>query len=322
VVTRGGAIGAFDVGPNFAIFSRSSINAPPDVYRVSLAGGDAKPLTRENEKWLGEVAFSTPESLTVTGATKAQVQYWLIKPPNFDATKKYPVVFLIHGGPQGAWQDAWSTRWNPALWAAQGWVVAAPNPRGSTGFGQKFVDEISQDWGGKVMVDIMAVVDTVAKLPYVDSQRMGIAGASYGGYATLMGAIRHPDMYRCGVAWIAVSDPRLLFEPIWRSDMPREARQYSLPTLVGDPVKDAALLKAAAPVERASEIKIPILMAFGREDRRVPIDHGTRMRAAMKAAGQEPEYVVYDGEGHGWLKVENRIDFWQRVEKFLAKNLN
>jgi dipeptidyl aminopeptidase/acylaminoacyl peptidase len=111
------------------------------------------------------------------------VQYWLVRPPNFDASRKYPVVFLIHGGPQGAWEDAWSTRWNPSLWAAQGWVIAAPNPRGSTGFGQKFVDEISLDWGGQVMADIDAVVNDVARLPFTDSTRMGIAGASYGGYA-------------------------------------------------------------------------------------------------------------------------------------------
>ena len=97
----------------------------------------------------------------------------LIKPPDFDPAKKYPVVFLIHGGPQGAWDDAWSYRWNPSLWAAQGWVVAAPNPRGSFGFGQKFVDEITQDWAGKVMVDLDAVFDAVAKLPYVDAGAAG-----------------------------------------------------------------------------------------------------------------------------------------------------
>ena len=170
--------------------------------------------------------------------------------------------------------------------------------------------------------DVADAVRWATEKGLVDGKRVCIAGASYGGYATLMGAIRYPDLYRCGVAWVAVTDPRLLFEPIWRSDASVEAREYSLPTLIGDPVKDAAMLKAATPVERAGEIKIPILLAFGGEDQRVPIDHGTRMRAAMQAAGQQPEYVVYDGEGHGWLKVENRIDFWQRVEKFLAKNLN
>ena len=109
----------------------------------------AASLTHENDAWLKDVAFTPAESLTVAGAAGAKVQYWLIKPPNFDAAKKYPVVFLLHGGPQGAWEDAWSSRWNPQLWAAQGWVVAAPNPRGSTGFGQKFVDEMSQDWAAR-----------------------------------------------------------------------------------------------------------------------------------------------------------------------------
>ena len=92
-------------------------------------------------------------------------------------------MFLLHGGPQGDWNDAWSARWNPSLWAAQGWVIAAPNPHGSFGFGQQFVDDISGDWGGKAMTDIDAVVNAVAKMPFTDSQRLGIAGASYGGYA-------------------------------------------------------------------------------------------------------------------------------------------
>ncbi len=135
----------------------------------------------------------------MAGALGAKVQYWLIKPPDFDPAKKYPTVFLIHGGPQGAWEDAWSSRWNPQLWAAQGWVVAAPNPRGSTGFGQKFVDEISQDWGGKVMVDLDAVFNAVSKLPYVDSQRMGIAGASYGGYAVNW-IIGHTKRFKAAVS--------------------------------------------------------------------------------------------------------------------------
>ena len=120
-----------------------------------------QPLTHENDAWLKDVEFQKPESLTVPGAGGTAIQYWLIKPPAFDPAKKYPVVFLIHGGPQGAWDDAWSYRWNPSLWAAQGWVIAAPNPRGSTGFGQKFVDEITQDWAGRVMLDLDAVFNAV-----------------------------------------------------------------------------------------------------------------------------------------------------------------
>ena len=105
------------------------------------------------------------------------------------------------------------------------------------------------------------------------------------------------------------------------NDISREAAQYSLPVLLGDPQKDAEMLRDAAPVERAREIKAPVLLAFGDRDTRVPLDHGTRMRAALRAAGQDPEWVVYGDEGHGWLKVENRIDFWQRVERFLARQL-
>ena len=183
VVTRGGAIAGLRAARDFVVFGKSTLASPVDLFRTALATDAPRQLTHENDAWLKDVAFTPAESLTVAGAAGAKVQYWLIKPPNFDAAKKYPVVFLLHGGPQGAWEDAWSSRWNPQLWAAQGWVVAAPNPRGSTGFGQKFVDEISQDWGGKVMVDIDAVFNAVAKLPYADSQRMGIAGASYGGYA-------------------------------------------------------------------------------------------------------------------------------------------
>ena len=138
---------------------RSSMTMPPEVFRVSSTGGAEKALTMENEAAEAGCRVHRGGEPDGEGRGGTAVQYWLIRPPNFDASRKYPVVFLIHGGPQGAWEDAWSTRWNPSLWAAQGWVIAAPNPRGSTGFGQKFVDEISSDWGGKVMADINAVID-------------------------------------------------------------------------------------------------------------------------------------------------------------------
>jgi DNA-binding transcriptional ArsR family regulator len=129
-VLKGGSIRSVNVGAGHLVFSMSSLVAPAEVYRAAADGTGLTPLTRANEGWLKTVAFSQPESLTVNAAG-GPVQYWLIKPPNFDPATRYPVVFLIHGGPQGVWGDAWSTRWNPSLWAAQGWVVVAPNPRGS-----------------------------------------------------------------------------------------------------------------------------------------------------------------------------------------------
>ena len=241
--------------------------------------------------------------------------------PRGAAQAARPAVVLVHGGP---WVRGKHWRWDAdaQFLASHGFVVIEPEYRGSTGFGRSHMRAGFRQWGTAMQDDVADAVKWAAGKGLVDAKRVCIAGASYGGYATLMGTIRYPDLYRCGVAWVAVSDPRLLFEPMWQSDMPREAREFSLPVMIGDPVKDAAMLKAAAPVERAREIKVPMLLAFGSQDQRVPIDHGDRIRAAMRAAGNEPEYVVYAGEGHGWLKVENRIDFWTRVEKFLAKNLN
>ena len=245
---------------------------------------------------------------------------WLTTPRGA-ATAPRPAVVLVHGGP---WARGTHWHWHAEaqFLASRGYVVLEPEFRGSTGFGQKHMRAGFRQWGAAMQDDVADALRWAIEKRIVDAKRVCIAGASYGGYATLMGAIRHPELYRCGVAWVAVSDPRLLFEPIWQSDLSRESREFTLPTLIGDPVKDAAMLKEASPVERAREIKMPLFLAYGSEDRRVPIDHGDRIRAALRASGNEPEYVVYPGEGHGWLKVENRIDFWTRVEKFLAKNLN
>ena len=198
LVVQGGAVGAFQPGNGYAVFAKSSLVAPADIYRVN-ADGTTRQLTNENAGWLAGVDIPKPKSMTVRAANGANVQYWLLTPPNFDASKKYPVVFMLHGGPQGDWADGWSNRWNPSLWAAQGWIVAAPNPRGSTGFGQKFVDEISQDWCGKVMTDFNAVFDAVAKSPNVDASRMGVAGASYGGYAVDW-LIGHTNRFKAAVS--------------------------------------------------------------------------------------------------------------------------
>jgi dipeptidyl aminopeptidase/acylaminoacyl peptidase len=139
-------------------------------------------VTRLNDDVFSELEIPEPESVWYEGAGGTKVHAWLYRPPVTAPGGKHPLILLVHGGPQGAWSDGWSYRWNPPLWAAQGYVVIAPNPRGSTGFGQKFTDEISGDWGGKVFVDVMKAVDYAQTLPYVDPQRTAAAGASFGGY--------------------------------------------------------------------------------------------------------------------------------------------
>ena len=294
LVTKGGSISQLQAGPDFLLFSKSTLTAPPELFRVSLDGISTKQLTNENSPWLSRTAMPQTESLTVTGAAGTAIQYWLLKPPNFDPSRKYPGVFLIHGGPQGDWGDSWSSRWNPALWAAQGWIVAAPNPRGSTGFGQRFVDEISQDWCGKVMVDLNAVFDAVAKFSFVDPQRMGIAGASYGGYAVDW-LIGHTDRFKAAVSHDGVFNLETMSyesEELWFTDWESG----------GPPWSTAARKHFArcSPHLSADKIKTPTLVITNEQDFRVPVDQGLQLFTALRRNGVPSETLVFPDEGH-WV---------------------
>ena len=249
-----------------------------------------------------------------------EIPVWVTLPPGADRNSARPAVVLVHGGPwvRGEWMH-WGD--DAQFLASRGYVVIEPEFRASTGYGYRHFRAGWKQWGRAMDDDLTDALQWAVDKGFVDAKKVCIAGASYGGYATLMGLVRNPELYRCGVAWVAVTDPRLLFEGFWRSEVSEEARMYSLPVLLGDPKTDAAALDAVSPVEQASRIKAPLLLAFGALDRRVPLQHGTRMRAALRDAGQEPEWVVYADEGHGWQKEANRIDFARRMEAFLAKNL-
>ena len=232
--------------------------------------------------------------MTVPGAGGTPIQYWLLKPPHFDATKKYPVVFLIHGGPQSSWVDGWSTRWNPALWAAQGWVVAAPNPRGSTGFGQQFVDEISQDWCGKAMTDLDAVFDAVSALPYVDRARAGIAGASYGGYAVNW-IIGHTNRFKAAVTHdgvFNVESMALATEELWFTEW-----EFGGPPWTATARRNFA---TCSPHLWADKIRTPTFVITNEQDFRVPVDQGLQLFTALRRNGVPAEGLVFQNEGH-WV---------------------
>jgi len=295
---QGGAIGEFQLGAGFAVVSKSTLVSPAELFRVA-ADGSTRPLTNENATWLGAVDLPKPTSMTVTGAAGASVQYWLVKPPNFDPTRKYPVVFMIHGGPQGDWPDGWSSRWNPALWAAQGWVVAAPNPRGSTGFGQEFVDQISQDWCGKVMTDLDAVFAAVWSLPYVDGARSGVAGASYGGYAVDW-LIGQSDRFKVAVSHDGVfnlESMALATEELWFSEWEFGGKPTS--------VTARANFAKCSPHLAADAIRTPTLVITNEQDFRVPVDQGLQLFTALRRNGVPSRGLVFPDEGHWVLKPLN-----------------
>jgi acetyl esterase/lipase len=250
-----------------------------------------------------------------------ELPVWVARPPGADpAPAPRPAVVLVHGGP---WMRGWSWQWDADMQflASRGYVVIAPEFRGSTGYGSRHFRAGWKQWGLAMQDDLADAVGWAVAQGWVDPKRVCIAGGSYGGYAALMGLVRHAELYRCGVAWAAVTDPRLMFGLLWINDISQESRQHSLPSLLGDPVKDAAALAAVAPVEQARHIKAPVMLAFGGEDTRVPLEHGERMRAALRAAGQDPTWVVYPREWHGWYLRETRYDFARRMEEFLARHL-
>ena len=316
LVAKGGAISGVNAGTSALVFSKATMTSPAEIVRVSATGGTMQALTSTNDAWLKTVALTAPESATVAGAGGTPVQYWIVKPPNFDASKKYPVVFMIHGGPQGEWGDAWSYRWNPSLWAAQGWVVVAPNPRGSFGFGQKFVDEITQDWGGKVMGDLTAVFDAAIKLPYVDATRQGIAGASYGGYAVDW-LIGHTTRFKAAVSHDGVfnlDSMALSTEELWFSEWESGGAPWT-------PASREFVAKWS-PHLYAQHIKTPTLVITNELDYRVPVDQGLQLFTALRRNNVPARALVFPDEGHWVLKALNSKRWHEEVFAWLKKYLN
>ncbi|MBL8306445.1 MAG: S9 family peptidase [Rubrivivax sp.] len=247
-----------------------------------------------------------------------EVPVWITRPKGA-GSQPAPAVVLVHGGP---WQRGreWGFSAEAQFLASRGYVVIEPEFRGSKGYGEAHYRAGWKQWGRAMQDDISDALKFAVKQGWADGRRACIMGASYGGYATLMGLAKDPDQYRCGVAYAAVVDPRLMFD-FYLGFGNNSFRKFELPDLLGDPVKDADMLKAAAPVEQADRIKAPVLLAHGGRDGNVPIEHGERMRQALIKAGKSVEWVEYGFEGHSFFYDENRFDFYRRVEAFLAKHL-
>ncbi|MES2106073.1 MAG: prolyl oligopeptidase family serine peptidase [Pseudomonadota bacterium] len=233
--------------------------------------------------------------------------------------KNLPMVVMVHGGPYlrgGHWK--WEA--NAQFLASRGYAVLEPEFRGSTGFGSKLFTAGWKQWGLAMQDDIADGTKWAIQQGYADPARICIAGASYGGYATLMGLIKNPELFRCGIDWVGVTDINLIYDVVW-SDLDGQWEKYGMPVLVGDQVKDAAQLAATSPLKNAGKITQPLLLAYGGSDRRVPIVHGTAFYNAVKATNPKVEWVEYPEEAHGWYLLKNKVDFWGRVEKFLDQNI-
>jgi dipeptidyl aminopeptidase/acylaminoacyl peptidase len=277
-------------------------------------------ITRLNDTQLAHLALSPLESFTFPGANGTKVQGFLIKPPNFDPAKKYPLKFLIHGGPQGAWGDAWSYRWNPELFAANGYVVVMINPRGSTGYGQQFVDEVSGDWGGRPYVDLMKGLDYAEKTyPFIDKSRECALGASYGGFMADW-ILTHTDRFACIVTHDGAYNLQSMFgttEELWFPEWEFRPLEGNGPDAVVEQTKpahpwDFAELPADkdpfrkwSPRMYIDQARTPTLVIHGQKDYRLDVSEGLQLFTALQLRGVPSKMLYFPDEGHWVLKPQN-----------------
>jgi dipeptidyl aminopeptidase/acylaminoacyl peptidase len=292
------------------VFSRMSIRAPNDIYKLNIGEKDAKQLTHVNDAVLGQVMMQPAESFWFTGAGGAKVQGFLVKPPNFDAENKYPVKFLIHGGPQGAWGDEWTFRWNAQLFAASGYVVIMINPRGSTGYGQKFIDEINGDWGGKPYVDLMNGLDYAEKtFPYIDKNRECALGASYGGYM-INWILGHTTRFKCLVSHDGMFNTESAYgstEELWFPEWEFKGKLWD----------NREEYRKWSPHVYAKNFKTPTLVVHGQLDYRLDVSEGFQLFTTLQRLNVPSKMLYFPDEGHWVLKPQNSRLWYQTVNQWV-----
>jgi dipeptidyl aminopeptidase/acylaminoacyl peptidase len=306
VLSDGGSYGDVQISPDgkTLVCSRASLTAPAEIFRANADGTGIAPVTTVNAVFLAGFALRPAESLTFEGAGGTPVQAWVVKPSAFKPGTKYPLLYLVHGGPQGAWDDAWTFRWNAQVFASAGYVVMMPNPRGSTGFGQRFTDDISQDWGGKVFEDLMKGVDAAEKLPYVDPTRKGAAGGSYGGYA-MNWFLGHTDRFKALVSHASVFNLTSMYgvtEELWFAEW----------DLGGTPWDNRAGYEKWSPHMSAKNFKTPTLVIHGELDFRVPIGEGFQLFTTLQRQGVPSRLLYFPDEGH-WINKPQNSALWYRT---------
>jgi dipeptidyl aminopeptidase/acylaminoacyl peptidase len=301
---------------NTFVFVSSTMSGPAEIFRGN--SGSVIALTRVNNDLMAQANLKPAEEVEWTGALGKRIQGFIIKPVDFDPNTKYPLIVIIHGGPQSAFNNNWGYRWNPQIFANAGYVVFQPNPRGSTGYGQQFTNEISGDWGGKPYVDIMnGVADVLRRNSFIDRTRIGAAGASYGGYM---------------VDWILGhnNDPRFRFKTLVS-----HAGVYNLTSMYGateelwfpewefrgTPWSNPAMYARWSPNMFVRNFKTPTLVTAGELDFRVPYTQSLELFTALQRNGVESKLVLFPDEGHWILKPQNSAFWYHTVLDWFDKHL-
>ncbi|MEW6511151.1 MAG: S9 family peptidase [Bacteroidota bacterium] len=287
------------------VFTNVSAVRPAEVFRCYTDGSGFLPVSGANDSLFARLNVPPQEPLWFDGAGGVKVHSWIFFPPGFDRTRKYPLVYLVHGGPQNAWLDSWSFRWCPSLWAAQGYIIVAPNPRGSTGFGQKFTDEISRDWGGKVFEDLMQGLDYIETLPYIDTSRVAAAGASFGGYMMNWFLGNAPNRFKAIITHDGVYNFVSNYgttDEVWFDEWDHGGTPWGKPEE----------FERYSPHRFAANFKTPTLIIHGALDYRVPESEAMQLFTALQRQGVPSKFLYFPDEGH-WVSKPANSELWHRT---------
>ncbi|MBV6513951.1 MAG: Dipeptidyl-peptidase 5 [Ignavibacteriaceae bacterium] len=294
-------------------FKQQKSTQPHEFFSADADGKNVKQISFINAERLKDVVMNEVETFWVKGAGGTPVQSIMVKPPFFDETQKYPMIFLIHGGPQGHWSDDFHYRWNIQMFAADGYVVIAPNPRGSTGYGQKFTDEISGDWAGKVYTDLMNVYDeAVKKYKFIDKKNTFAAGASYGGYM-INWIAGHTDRFNALVSHAGVFNLESMFgttEELWFPEW----------EFKGTPWQNRKMYEKWSPHRYIHNCKTPVLVVHGAKDFRVTEDQAFQLYTSLQRLGVPSKFLYFPDETHFVAKPQNSRLWWKTVLDWFDKN--
>jgi dipeptidyl aminopeptidase/acylaminoacyl peptidase len=308
-----GQVEAYSIVGDQIVYAQSTLKSPADLFQMPVSGGNAAQLTHLNADWLASSRMGDYEFFTFKGAEDATVQGYVVKPADYEPGKKYPVAFIIHGGPQGAMTNDFHYRWNPQTYAGHGFAVVTINFHGSTGYGQAFTDSISGDWGGKPLVDLQkGWAAALQKYTFLDGDRACALGASYGGYMVYWMAGNWPQPWKCLVDHDGVFDNRMMgyeTEELWFSEWENRGTQWEHPENY----------EKFNPVNYVKNWRVPMLVIHSANDFRIPLDQGLAAFSALQRRGIPSEFLTFPDENHWVLKPQNSVQWHDTVLAWLTK---
>ncbi len=314
-LTEGLSAAAPQVANGRLIYVRDSLAAPADLYSLALAGGEPKRLTAVNADALGGVELADYEQFSFAGAGGDTVYGYAMRPVGLRRGARYPIAFLIHGGPQGSFGEGWSYRWNPQTYAALGYGVVMVDFHGSTGYGQHFTDAINRDWGGKPLEDLQrGLAAAIERFPWLDGDKACALGASYGGYMVNWIAGNWPDRFRCLVNHAGLFDLRSFYyatEELWFPEWDMGAAYY----------EDPEAYERFNPATRVREWRTPMLVTHGANDFRVPVEQALGAFTALQRRGIPSRLLIFPDENHWVLSPASSIQWHETVAAWLAEHL-